>query len=71
MALPSAVHSSTAAVSACLAQYGLAVSAGVTIYVAASNLIPEAQRERGLVIPGGVFLGVAAFYLTRLILPDA
>jgi zinc transporter ZupT len=54
-----------------LAHYGLALSAGVTIYVAASNLIPEAQRERGLVIPGGVFLGVLAFYLIRLLLPHA
>ena len=54
-----------------LAQYGLAVSAGVTIYVAASNLIPEAQRETGWIIPGGVFLGVIAFYLARLILPHA
>jgi zinc transporter ZupT len=53
-----------------LAQFGLAVSAGVTIYVAASNLIPEAQREKGLIIPGGVFLGVVAFYGARLLLPD-
>ena len=52
-----------------LARFGLAVSAGVTIYVAASNLIPEAQRERGLIIPSGVFLGVFAFYLIRLLLP--
>jgi zinc transporter ZupT len=54
-----------------LAHYGLALSAGVTIYVAASNLIPEAQREPGLIIPGGVFFGVAAFYLTRMLLPNA
>jgi ZIP family zinc transporter/zinc and cadmium transporter len=46
------------------------VSAGVTIYVAASNLIPEAQRESGLIIPGSVFLGVVAFYLVRLLLPN-
>lgn len=53
-----------------LARFGLAVSAGVTIYVAASNLIPEAQRESGLIIPGSVFLGVVAFYLVRLLLPN-
>lgn len=53
-----------------LAEFGLAVSAGVTIYVAASNLIPEAQREPGLVIPGGVFLGVIAFYGARWLLPN-
>lgn len=54
-----------------LARYGLALSAGVTIYVAASNLIPESQREHGWLVPGGVFLGVAAFYVIRLMLPGA
>ena len=53
-----------------LARYGLALSAGVTVYVAASNLIPEAQREKGWIIPAGVFLGVAAFYAVRWILPN-
>lgn len=52
-----------------LARYGLGLSAGVTIYVAASNLIPESQRERGWLVPGGVFLGVLAFYFIRLLLP--
>ncbi len=54
-----------------LARYGLGLSAGVTIYVAASNLIPESQRERGWLVPGGVFLGVLAFYLIRFLLPAA
>lgn len=52
-----------------LARYGLAIAAGVTFYVAASNLIPESQHERGLLIPSGVFLGVLAFYLARSLLP--
>lgn len=52
-----------------LGQYGLGLAAGVTIYVAASNLIPESQREPGLLIPAGVFLGVAAFWAARLLLP--
>lgn len=52
-----------------LAEYGLALAAGVTIYVAASNLIPESQHERGLMIPSGVFLGVLAFYVARMLLP--
>ncbi len=30
-----------------LARYGLALSAGVTLYVAASNLVPEFQAKRG------------------------
>ena len=52
-----------------LAQYGLALAAGVTLYVAASNLIPESQHEHGVLVPGSVFLGVLAFYLARLLLP--
>jgi len=54
-----------------LAVYGLPLAAGVTIYVAASNLIPESQREPGWMVPGGVFLGVAAFYLARMFVPGA
>ncbi len=50
-----------------LAEYGLALAAGVTIYVAASNLIPESQREPGWKVSGGVFLGAAAFYLVRIL----
>jgi ZIP family zinc transporter/zinc and cadmium transporter len=53
-----------------LAHYGLALAAGVTIYVAASNLIPESQHQPRLV-QVGVFAGVLAFYLVRLVLPDA
>ncbi|HUP89503.1 MAG TPA: ZIP family metal transporter [Longimicrobiales bacterium] len=52
-----------------LANYGLALAAGVTIYVAASNLIPESQHERGWLIPGGVIFGVVAYYLARMLLP--
>lgn len=53
---------------AVLAEYGLALAAGVTIYVAASNLIPESQRAHGWRVPAGVFLGAAAFYVVRLFL---
>lgn len=52
-----------------LAQYGLGLAAGVTIYVAASNLIPESQHEEGWATPGAVFFGVVAFYLLRMLLP--
>ena len=51
-----------------LERHGLALSAGVTVYVAASNLIPEVQRERGLHFALSVFLGVALFYLAHLLL---
>ncbi len=46
--------------------FGLPMSAGVTIYVAASDLIPEVNREPGVKMAGVVFLGVGAlFFLDR------
>jgi len=41
--------------------YALALSAGVTIYVAASDLIPEVNREGGLGLPITVFGGLLFF----------
>jgi zinc and cadmium transporter len=52
-----------------IARFGLALAAGVTLYVAASNLIPETQRQRGWIVQGGVFAGVLAFFLVRALLP--
>jgi len=52
-----------------LATWGLALAAGVTIYVAASNLIPESQRQHRWQVQGGVFAGVLAFVLARIALP--
>jgi zinc and cadmium transporter len=52
-----------------IAHYGLAVAAGVTLYVAASNLIPEAQHERSWLVHGGLVVGVIAFFLVNLLLP--
>ena len=40
-----------------LARHGLALSAGVTLYVGASNLVPEAQKERGTASAIAVFAG--------------
>ena len=49
-------------------RYGLPVAAGVTIYVAASDLIPEVNREPGVKMALVVFVGVAAlFILDRLV----
>jgi zinc transporter ZupT len=48
-----------------LADYGLALAAGVTLYVAASNLVPEAQHERSWLTQGGLFAGVVVFYLVK------
>src|SRR5271169_4363238 len=43
--------------------YGLPLSAGVTIYVAASDLIPEVNREPGVKVALVVFLGVGFMLL--------
>ena len=48
--------------------YRLALSAGVMIYVAASDLIPEVNRERGVLMALMVFVGVLLFYLTERLL---
>jgi ZIP family zinc transporter/zinc and cadmium transporter len=50
-----------------LAQHGLALSAGVTIYVGASNLVPEFQGKKGWRLPLAFFAGAAAFFGTRAI----
>jgi len=42
---------------------GLPISAGVTLYVAASDLIPEVNREPGVKMAMMVFIGVAALFL--------
>jgi zinc and cadmium transporter len=42
---------------------GLPVSAGVTIYVAASDLMPEVNKEPGVKMALLVFLGVGALFL--------
>ncbi len=43
--------------------YGLALSAGVTIYVAATDLMPEVNQEPGVRMALLVFVGVAALFL--------
>ena len=51
-----------------LATSGLALSAGVTLYVGASNLVPEVQKRRGVAPALAVFLGAASFYATYLLI---
>jgi len=48
-----------------LAAHGLAISGGVTIYVAASNLVPEFQGKKGWRLPMAFFLGAGGFFLTK------
>lgn len=42
---------------------GLPISAGVTIYVAASDIVPEVNREPGVRMPLLLFVGVAMLFL--------
>ena len=51
-----------------LVRHVLPFSAGVTLYVAASDLIPEVNQETGGGIFLGVFLGVALFFLSEVLL---
>jgi zinc transporter ZupT len=46
----------------------LPFSAGVTIYVAASDLIPEVNKQPGIAISLGVFLGVSLFFISDRLL---
>jgi zinc and cadmium transporter len=48
-----------------LQTYGLAVSAGVTLYVGASNLVPEFQDRPGWRIPASFVAGCALYFATR------
>jgi ZIP family zinc transporter/zinc and cadmium transporter len=47
--------------------YGLAISAGVTLYVAASDLIPEVSKNPGPRIALTVAAGVTLVILLRLL----
>ncbi len=51
-----------------LARHGLALSAGVTLYVAASNLVPEFQAKRGWLSALAFLGGAIGFFLTELLL---
>jgi ZIP family zinc transporter/zinc and cadmium transporter len=56
---------------AVLTEYGLALSAGVTIYVAASNLVPEFQHKRSWSITIAFFAGAGSFLLADRLLERA
>ena len=53
---------------AALSRHGLAISAGVTLYVAASNLVPEFQAKRGWITPAAFFGGAAGYFVTERLL---
>ena len=50
-----------------LEEYGLPLAAGVTLYVGASNLVPEFQGKKGWNLPASFFLGCLLYYLARRI----
>jgi zinc transporter ZupT len=50
---------------------GLPLSAGVAIYVAATDLVPEVNREPGIRMALVFFAGVLLFLLLRTLLPTA
>src|SRR3954447_5945824 len=49
--------------------YGLPLSAGVALYVGASDLVPEVNREPGIRMALVFFMGVLGFLLLRMLLP--
>lgn len=51
-----------------LVEWALPLSAGVTLYVAASDLVPEVNKEGGTVIAIMVFAGVVLYYATEHLL---
>jgi len=52
-----------------LVREGLPLSAGVTLYVAATDLVPEVNREPGIRMALVFFAGVLVFFVLRLLAP--
>ena len=49
-----------------LGKHGLALSGGVTLYVAASNLVPEFQAKPGWRLPAAFFAGCALYLAAQM-----
>jgi zinc and cadmium transporter len=54
-----------------LTNFGLPLAGGVTLYVGASNLVPEFQGKRGFHLPLSFFVGCALYFVTRRALEGA
>lgn len=52
-----------------LVRAGLPLAAGVTIYVSATDLVPEVNHEPGIKMALIFFAGVVSFFLLRLLAP--
>jgi zinc transporter ZupT len=53
-----------------LQRHGLALSAGVALYVAASNLVPEIQQDRRWSTALALFVGAGLFVLARALIGE-
>ena len=53
-----------------LLPYGLPISAGVALYVSATDLVPEVNREPGIKMALVFFAGVVGFLILRMLLPQ-
>ncbi len=51
-----------------LRHYGLAFAAGVSLYVGASNLVPEFQAKRDWRLQGSFFFGCLLYVLARILI---
>lgn len=54
-----------------MARHGLGIAGGVTLYVAASNLVPEFQAKRSWLLAASFFGGAVGAYLTKMLLEGA
>ena len=54
-----------------LGKYGLALAAGVSLYVGASNLVPEFQAKRDWRLQGSFFAGAGLYFLARFVITKA
>lgn len=51
-----------------LREYGLAFAAGVSLYVGASNLVPEFQAKRDWKLQGSFFFGCLLYFMARILI---
>ena len=58
----------TTSVIAPLRHYGLALAAGVSLYVGASNLVPEFQAKRDWRLQGSFFAGCFLYFVARILI---
>jgi zinc and cadmium transporter len=52
---------------AVLRTHGIALSAGVTLYVGMSNLVPEFRKRGGVVLPAAFIAGTGTYFFARML----